>query len=83
MLSAFTALVGSAAVLALLFTTETGAGIAEIWIGLVLLLTAIMIVHRVLSLATVTLQSIYGALSAYRAPGERQHGERHYGERQN
>ena len=33
--------------------------------GLVLLVTAILIVHRMLARTTVTIQSIYGALSAY------------------
>jgi len=59
------ALAGSAAACALLFTTETGTGIADIWAGLVLLAAAALIVHRVLSTATITGQSIYGALSAY------------------
>ena len=47
------------------FTTETGAGIASIWAGLVLLFAVVLIVYRVLSFGTVTIQSIYGALSAY------------------
>ena len=59
------ALAGAAAACALLFTTETGTGIADIWAGLVLLAAAALIVHRVLSTGTVTAQSIYGALSAY------------------
>ena len=59
------AVAGSAAACALLFTTETGTGIADIWAGLVLLAAAALIVHRVLSTATVTAQNIYGALSAY------------------
>ena len=36
---------------------------------LLLLMTVIMVVHRVLARPTVTVQSIYGALSAYRASG--------------
>jgi voltage-gated potassium channel Kch len=61
------ALVGSAiaASLALSRISEIGDGIANIWAGLVLLLTAIIIVERVLKMGTVTLQSIYGAVSAY------------------
>jgi len=58
-------LAGSAIMLAVSLTTETGAGIASIWAGLVLLFTVVLIVHRVLSIATVTIQHIYGALSAY------------------
>ena len=61
------ALVGSAiaASLALSRISEIGGGIANIWAGLVLLLTAIIIVDRVLKMSIVTLQSIYGAVSAY------------------
>lgn len=57
-------LAGSAIMLTLSFTTEIGRGIASIWAGLVLLLAVVVIVHRVLSIRTVTLQNIYGALSA-------------------
>ncbi len=46
-------------------TGDTGTGIADIWTGLVLLIAAVMIVHRVLAFGTVTLQSIFGAFSAY------------------
>src|SRR5258708_6852049 len=46
-------------------TGDTGSGIADVWTALVLLAAAVMIVRRVLSFGTVTLQSIYGALSAY------------------
>jgi len=58
-------LTGSAIMFALSFTTETGSGIASIWAGLVLLFVVVVIVHRVLSQRTVTMQSIYGALAAY------------------
>jgi hypothetical protein len=58
-------LAGSAIMLALSVTSTTGAGIADIWAGLILLFATAAIVYRVLSLGTVTLQSIYGALSAY------------------
>jgi Ion channel len=40
-------------------------GVVHIWTGLLLLGTVVVIVRRVLSFGTVTLQSIYGALSAY------------------
>jgi Ion channel len=40
-------------------------GIADIWTALMLLLTVVIIVDRVLRLNQVTVQSIYGALSAY------------------
>jgi hypothetical protein len=46
-------------------TGDVGTGIADIWTGLVLLAAAVMIVHRVLTFGAVTLQSIYGAFSAY------------------
>jgi hypothetical protein len=46
-------------------TGDTGTGIANLWTGLVLLAAVVMIVRRVLSFGTVTMQSIYGALSAY------------------
>jgi hypothetical protein len=46
-------------------TGTTGRGIANLWTGLVLLAAVVMIVRRVLSFGTVTVQSIYGALSAY------------------
>jgi len=45
--------------------TSAGAGAADLWKALVMLLTAAMIVRRVLAKPTVTIQSIYGALSAY------------------
>jgi hypothetical protein len=55
----------SAVMIGLLFTTEIGTGIADIWTGLILLAAVVMIVHRVFTAATVTAQSIYGVLSAY------------------
>ena len=41
------------------------AGAADLWTALVLLLSVILIVGRVLSRPQITLQSIYGAISAY------------------
>jgi hypothetical protein len=58
-------LAGTAIALALSFTSSTLAGIGNIWAGLVLLFAAVVIVRRVLSFNTVTMQSIYGAISAY------------------
>ena len=46
-------------------TGSTGSGIANLWTGLILLFAAVVIVQRVLSFGTVTIQSIYGVLSAY------------------
>jgi len=46
-------------------TGDVGTGVANIWTGLVLLAAVAMIVRRVLAFGTVTLQSIFGALSAY------------------
>ena len=45
--------------------TPAGEGAAELWKALVLLMTAVVVVRRVLAKPTVTIQSIYGALSAY------------------
>jgi hypothetical protein len=60
------ALAGSAAAAgAALSHTTDGEGAAAIWKGVILLLTVVLIVRRVLERPTVTLQSIYGALSAY------------------
>ena len=60
-------LAGSAAALALAVAqpSGTGAGVAQIWTGLVLLGAVVAIVHRVLRSPQVTLQSIYAAVSAY------------------
>ncbi len=66
MLIGLVALVGSvAAAVAASSHTRGGDGAADIWKALVLLLTAVLIVRRVLARPTVTVQSIYGALSAY------------------
>jgi hypothetical protein len=66
------AIVGVPVMFGLSFSTATGdagTGIANIWTGLVLLIAAIMIVYRVLTFGTVTLQSIFGAFSAYLVVG--------------
>jgi hypothetical protein len=62
------AVIGLPIMFALSFSTVTGdagQGTADVWIGLVLLAAVVMIVYRVLSFGTVTLQSIFGAFSAY------------------
>jgi hypothetical protein len=65
-LAAGVALAGSAAAFGAALTgTQVGDGVAAIWKGLVLLLAIILILSRVLAKPTVTVQSIYGALSAY------------------
>ena len=56
---------GSLVAVILVFTTSAGPGIGHFWIGLLLLMAIAIIVYRVLSFGTVTIQSIYGALSAY------------------
>ena len=64
----FAAVIGVPVMSVLAFSTatgDTGTGIANIWTGLVLLTAVVLIVRRVLAFGTVTLQSIYGALSAY------------------
>jgi len=69
-LIAIVALAGSAGALAASLTrTQTGAGAAELWKGVMLLLTAVLVVRRVLARPTVDIQSIYGALSAYLITG--------------
>ena len=62
---------GSVAVVfgASLTGTPAGTGAADLWKALMLLLTAILIVRRVLARPAVTIQSIYGALSAYLVVG--------------
>jgi hypothetical protein len=61
---------GSAGALALsLLGTPIEDGVAELWKGLVLLLTVVLVVRRVLARPTVDIQSIYGALSAYLITG--------------
>src|ERR1017187_8949055 len=58
MLAGAVALIGSAAAVAADLTrTDVGYGAAEIWKALILLLTAVLIVRRVLDRPTVTLQS--------------------------
>jgi hypothetical protein len=44
---------------------RAGTATADLWKTLLLLMTVIMVVRRVLARPTVTIQSIYGALSAY------------------
>jgi hypothetical protein len=55
----------TAIMLTLSVTTTTGRGIVSVWAGVVLLLAVVVNVRRVLSTRTVTMQNIYGALSAY------------------
>ena len=45
--------------------TDAGIGLAALWRALMLLLAALIIVRRVLARPTVTIQRIYGAISAY------------------
>jgi len=64
------ALAGSAGALAASLTgTQAGEGAAELWKGVMLLTTAVLVVRRVLARPTVDIQSIYGALSAYLITG--------------
>ena len=64
------ALAGSCAAVGVsLAGTRTGFGVADLWKALMLLLTAVLIVRRVLARPAVTIQSIYGALSAYLITG--------------
>jgi Ion channel len=54
-----------AGILQVLDRNGPGAGVANIWTGLILLVSAALIVRRVLARPEISLQSIYGALSAY------------------
>jgi hypothetical protein len=66
MLIGAVAIAGSAAALGAALTgTDAGIGVAQLWKGCVLMLTGVFIVRRVLARPTVTIQSIYGALSTY------------------
>jgi hypothetical protein len=49
--------------------TPEGKGAAELWKALMLLMTAIVVVRRVLARPTVSIESIYGAFSAYLIAG--------------
>jgi hypothetical protein len=51
--------------LALTHSADAGAGVASVWAGLMLLFAVVVILRRVLVQPTVTLQSIFGAVSAY------------------
>jgi len=58
---------GSAAALGLALAKpfEDALGVAQLWSGLVLLAAVVALVYRILATTTVTLQSIYAAVSAY------------------
>jgi Ion channel len=58
-------IVGSAVMIGLVLGTSINIGVSFLWIAVVLLGGVVMIVHRVLSFGTVTLSSIFGAVSAY------------------
>jgi hypothetical protein len=45
--------------------TDLGQALASIWTAVLLLLTVLVLVRQILLMPTVTLQSIYGAVSAY------------------
>jgi hypothetical protein len=70
-LARWTALAGSALAIAGVasFNSPVARGTASLWTGILLLATVVIIVDSVLKLDTVTLQSIYGALSAYMLVG--------------
>ena len=71
-LAALVVLAGSAVVAGLALaqpTDDAVLGVAQIWIGLILLATVIVIVRRILASTTVTIQSIYAALAAYMVIG--------------
>lgn len=45
--------------------TTAGRGVAAIWTGLLLLATVVVLIRQILLMPTVTIQSIFGAVSAY------------------
>lgn len=63
----FVLLAGSLAAVALALTVSTGAGagVVSLWAALMLVFAVVVIVRRVLSHQVITLQSIFGAVSAY------------------
>jgi len=66
-LARWSTLVGTVLAIVLVASSHSpvALGTASIWTGLLLLATVVIIVDSVLRLDTVTVQSIYGALSAY------------------
>jgi hypothetical protein len=54
-----------AVVLAATRPSDAAVGAASLWTGLLLLATVVLIVRRILSFETVTIQSIYAAVSSY------------------
>jgi hypothetical protein len=64
-ISALTVIGSAGALAAALTGTPGGEGAAELWKALVLLMTVVVVVRRVLAKPTVTIQSLYGAISAY------------------
>jgi hypothetical protein len=64
-LAAATALAGTAIMLGVALASEPGKGVANLWFALILLFAVIVIVRRILRWPAVTIQSIYGAVSAY------------------
>ena len=66
-LARWVTLIGSALAIAAVASSQSpvARGSASIWTGILLLATVVIIVDSVLKLDTVTVQSIYGALSAY------------------
>jgi hypothetical protein len=64
-LAGLSVLVGTVVAFGLSFGDQVERGLTSTWTGLILLLAVIVIVYRVLSFGTVTIQSIFGAVSAY------------------
>ncbi len=61
------ALLGSAVmiVISASFDTNAGRGTAAVWTGLLLLITVVILIRQILLMPSVTIQSIYGAVSGY------------------
>jgi hypothetical protein len=70
-LASLTVLGGSVAAVAATLASSSGPaiGVALLWMALMLLFAVILILRRVLAAAEVTLQSIFGAISAYMVIG--------------
>jgi voltage-gated potassium channel Kch len=55
----------AALILAVTAPSDFAVGLASLWTGILLLATVVLIVRRILSLESVTLQSIYAVISSY------------------
>jgi hypothetical protein len=64
-ISAGLILSGVMVVISASFSSDVARGLAYVWTGLLLLVTVILLLRQILLMSEVTIQSIYGAVSAY------------------